>query len=142
MAQCEECGKPIRPRVAQRIRKVTGGRLLCRSCMVKHTKNNQTVLVCRDCGEPIEPPILRRIARARRRGVTLPRLCRRCFLKKREPIRDAPDIRYEKDLKVGEWECANCGATLEPDEVREIRNGQVVQCEYCGKSISQEMFAR
>lgn len=142
MPQCEECGEQISFRAAQRIKTITGGRLLCRSCMIKQTKEDQPVFVCKDCGEPIEPQIARRIAGARRRGIRLPRLCRRCFLKRREPIRDAPDRRADLGLKVGEWECVNCGAALEPNEITEIKNGQVIQCEYCGKAISREMFKR
>lgn len=142
MPQCEECGKQILLRAAHRIEKITGGRLLCRSCMIKQMKKDQPVFVCKDCGEPIEPQIARRLARARRSGIRPPRLCRMCFLKRQEPIHDAPDRRVDWGLKVGEWECVNCGAALEPNEITEIKSGQVIQCEYCGKAISREMFKR
>ncbi len=108
---------------------------------MRGARQGEAVLVCKDCGEPIEPPILRRILRARRRGITLPRLCRRCFLKQKGEIVDEPHQKAPGKLMVGEWECVNCGAALEPDEISEIRNGKVVKCEYCGRSVSREMFS-
>lgn len=141
MPECEECGKHIPPRAAERIKRASGGRLLCRRCIFERAKSDRPVLVCKDCGEPIEPPILRRIARARRRRVRLPRLCRRCFLKRRDHIRDEPHQGDEKSLEVAEWECTHCGATLEPQEVQAIRANKVIQCEYCGKAVSRELFS-
>jgi DNA-directed RNA polymerase subunit RPC12/RpoP len=140
MPQCEQCGKRIPPRAAQRLREISGGPLLCRACMMRGAREGEPVLVCKDCGEPIEPAILRRILRARRRGIRLPRLCRKCFLKRRETIVDEPHGEYSDKMKVGEWECTNCGAALEPEEISEIRQGRVVKCEYCGRSVSREMF--
>ncbi len=44
-------------------------------------------------------------------------------------------------LDVDEWECFTCAGPLEPDEVNDIRQNKVVECEYCGHVITRDQFA-
>lgn len=146
LAKCSECGKPIPQRVAARIRRMRDGPLLCRRCAVEQQRSDgMPSIKCRACGKLIEPNIVRRIIARSRRGARTPQLCRNCFLNRRGPVElphqgpiDLPD---EPQLrKVDEWACNECGASLEPEEVDQIRRGQVVKCEYCGSVVSRELF--
>ena len=96
-------------------------------------------MICRECGEPIEPQIIRRIIAARRRGRRVPQICKTCFLQ-RHPLLPEKRLHRKVPLKVEEWECIGCGASLEPDEVNRIRAGEAIECEYCGSTISRELF--
>ena len=101
--------------------------------------------VCKSCGEEIPPRILKRIVSAHRRGRMVPMLCRNCFLKEKPkvPEKADPDLISSKpsDMKIEEWSCVKCGAALEPFEVAAIKSGDVVKCEYCKSSISNELYS-
>ena len=43
-------------------------------------------------------------------------------------------------LDVDEWDCCNCAGPLEPDEVNDIRNNVVIECDYCGSAISRDQY--
>jgi DNA-directed RNA polymerase subunit RPC12/RpoP len=138
--QCSICGKQMRPRIAARIRRFTGGSLVCRNCATKpRASPDPPRAVCNSCGERIEPKIMRRIMRARSRGRNPPMMCRKCFLKHRQDISHVQHSKTES-LDVSEWDCTKCSAPLEPEEVYEIRGGQAVECEYCGSTITLDLF--
>ena len=128
---CRDCNKDIEPGLVRRIlRARKWGRilpLLCKSCFV------------------------RRRPRARRQQPPL-------------PPPEAPPVSYpvvyssgdtmhtsspaEEDdnddmpmLNVDEWECITCAGPLEPEEVNAIRNNQVIECAYCGCSLSRDQFS-
>ncbi len=66
-------------------------------------------------------------------------MCRKCFLKHHQDMAHVPHRKTEL-LDVSEWECAKCSAPLEPEEVNEIKGGQAVECEYCGSTITLDLF--
>lgn len=140
MPQCSVCGKQMRPRIAARIRRMTGGPIVCRECALKaHARKDPPKPVCQSCGEKIEARIFRRIMRARSRGRMAPLLCKNCFLKRQPSQFPTPPVR-EEYLDVEDWDCFKCGAPLEPEEVNGIKNGQAISCEYCGATITKDLF--
>jgi len=140
MVQCSVCGKQMRPRITARIRRMTGGPIVCRSCALEaEDRKDPPKSVCEVCGEKIERRILQRILRARARGRKPPMMCRNCFLKQRQQRFPTPPSKSES-LDVSEWECVKCGASLEPEEVNEIKRGQSIDCEYCGSTITIDLF--
>ncbi len=140
MPQCSICGKQMRPRIAQRVRRFTGGPLICRECAVRPgAEIDRPQPICNSCGERIEPGIFRRIMRAKSGGRRAPMMCRKCFLKHHQDMAPVPHRKTES-LDVSEWECAKCSAPLEPEEVNEIKGGQAVECEYCGSTITLDLF--
>jgi hypothetical protein len=119
---------------------MTGGPIVCRNCALKaRDRKDPPQPVCKACGEKIEPGIFRRIMRARKRGRKAPMMCRKCFLKRREERFPSSPSKSES-LNLDEWECVKCGASLEPDEVNDIKGGQSVGCEYCGTTITIDLF--
>jgi DNA-directed RNA polymerase subunit RPC12/RpoP len=141
MARCSVCGKRVPPMAARRQRRMTGGPVMCRACRMKRIREEGVpAMVCKDCGKSIEPQIIGRILRARKRGRKAPKLCKSCFMKRR-PREGVPRrLHTEESLKVDEWDCSNCGANLEPDEVNEIKEGTTVECVYCGNALTIDLF--
>jgi hypothetical protein len=43
---------------------------------------------------------------------------------------------------IDAWTCLNCGGGFEPDEVNSIRVGQAVQCRYCRKTMTIELYKK
>ncbi|NHJ13990.1 MAG: hypothetical protein EAX95_09960 [Candidatus Thorarchaeota archaeon] len=68
-----------------------------------------------------------------------PLLCKNCFLKRQPSQFPTPPVR-EEYLDVEDWDCFKCGAPLEPEEVNGIKNGQAISCEYCGATITKDLF--
>lgn len=140
MPQCSVCGKEMRPRIAARIRRMTGGTIVCRNCALKaRDRKDPPQHICKSCGGKIEPGILRRIIRARSRGRRAPMMCRNCFLTRRQEKFPTPPSKSDP-LDVDEWECVKCGGPLEPEEVNDIKRGQSVSCEYCGSTVTIDLF--
>ncbi|MGD9381938.1 MAG: hypothetical protein PVI03_05785 [Candidatus Thorarchaeota archaeon] len=128
------------PRVAARIRRLTGRPLICRECMLDSKKAiDRPQPVCNSCGERIEPRIFKRILRARARGRNPPMMCKRCFLEHR-PKTIGKVEREGVPFRVEEWECVKCGAPLEPEEVDKIKKSQTIECDYCGSSLTRDLF--
>lgn len=141
MPQCSICGKPMRFRVAARIRRRTGRPPICRECILdSKARIDPPQPVCKSCGEHIEPLIFKRLLRADASGRSLPMMCKSCFLKHRPKMIGKVE-RKGIPLRVEEWECVKCGAPLEPEEVDEIKKSQTIECDYCGSSLTRELFA-
>jgi DNA-directed RNA polymerase subunit RPC12/RpoP len=66
-------------------------------------------------------------------------MCKKCFLKHR-PKTVAKIERDGVPLRVEEWECVKCGAPLEPEEVDMIKRSQTIECDYCGSTLTMELF--
>ncbi|MBN2230541.1 MAG: hypothetical protein JW779_13215 [Candidatus Thorarchaeota archaeon] len=49
-----------------------------------------------------------------------------------------------EDLKkgIGSWVCLSCGAALTPEQVERIKKNEVVQCRYCGNSLSLKLYRK
>lgn len=140
LPQCSVCGRHMRPRVAARILRLTGRPLICRACILDSKKRiDPPQPVCKSCGERIESHIFKRILRARARGRNPPMMCKSCFLKHRPKMSGRVE-REGVPLRVEEWDCIKCGAPLEPEEVDEIKNSQTIECDYCGSSLTRELF--
>ncbi|NHI84269.1 MAG: hypothetical protein EAX81_08215 [Candidatus Thorarchaeota archaeon] len=140
MPQCSICGKQIRPRIAAQIHQMADGPLLCRQCALKaESRKDPPRPVCQSCGEKIETRIFQRITRARSRGRMAPMLCKSCFLKGRKSQFPSPPAKG-KSSDMKEWGCSKCGAPLEPEEVDHINNGQSISCEYCGTTLTDDIF--
>jgi DNA-directed RNA polymerase subunit RPC12/RpoP len=58
----------------------------------------------------------------------------------RDSVDDSNDDDSAVVLDVNEWACTVCAAPLEVDEVEQIKNNKVIECEYCGSSISKDQF--
>jgi DNA-directed RNA polymerase subunit RPC12/RpoP len=46
------------------------------------------------------------------------------------------------EIKEGadSWVCLRCGATIEMSKVREMKNGEPIECNYCGHSLSIDFY--
>jgi len=80
--RCSLCDVPIRPDEARKIRRETGGRLICRKCMTEKGISKKTsTLLCDRCESPLSGERIRIINQARERGESPPRLCEECVSK-------------------------------------------------------------
>jgi hypothetical protein len=43
---------------------------------------------------------------------------------------------------IDAWICMNCGSGLDTDEVTLIKTGQAVECQYCGRTMTMDVFRK
>ncbi|TFG14364.1 hypothetical protein EU537_04065 [Candidatus Thorarchaeota archaeon] len=80
--KCSLCGSPIRQDEARKIRRETGGGLICRKCMAeKGIPKKSSPLLCERCESPLTKERIRIINRAREMGESPPRICEECASK-------------------------------------------------------------
>ena len=48
-----------------------------------------------------------------------------------------PPLISELSRKIIIWECRNCDAPLEKEDVEKLLRNEVIKCPYCGYSISK-----
>lgn len=53
-----------------------------------------------------------------------------------------PTTIHEIAEGIQSWVCLNCGAALNPGEVRQLRNRVPVQCRYCGHTMSIDLYQK
>ena len=48
-----------------------------------------------------------------------------------------PPLISELSKKIIIWNCLNCNAPLEKEDIEKLLKNQIVECRYCGHSISK-----